>query len=172
MDVKKIELAKATKRELEWFVRHVLQLEMDDGDKTVAELRAMVSRAWPQDYIIKPEKSDIYPKQCDSSGQGRPNTFEAEWPEGSGKKRLCCRVVIQKMDPMVYPGGDEPVPVGVNGTAMLIPRGEPVTIPVEYAEVLENAEKFVYSEYDPSSDFGRGGLREPQIVKEYPFSYA
>ena len=44
-------------------------------------------------------------------------------------------------------------------------------VPIEYVEVLANAEKFVYAEYDPEKDGGRGGLKKPQIVKEYPFNY-
>lgn len=61
------------------------------------------------------------------------------------------------------PGGDEAVPVGVNGKAMLIPRGEPSKIPYRYYEVLENAKEWVYPQLKD------GGLGQPRAVYSYPF---
>jgi hypothetical protein len=61
-------------------------------------------------------------------------------------------------------GGDEPVPVGVNGPIMLVPRGEPVEIPYAYYEVLKNAVKDIY---DPLPDGGMNPV--PRKVPAYPF---
>lgn len=41
------------------------------------------------------------------------------------------------------PGGDEPVKVSVNGSAMLIPRGKPVDIPKPYFNVLSDAKQSI-----------------------------
>lgn len=65
------------------------------------------------------------------------------------------------------PGGDEPVPVGVNGRVMYIPRGEPVWVNETYVEALNNAERYVYEPYTE----GMGGLSTPRVVKSYPFQY-
>ncbi len=60
------------------------------------------------------------------------------------------------------PGGKEPVPIGVNGRAMLVPRGEDVKIPYAYYEVLSKA---IETHYDPLPG---GGLSEPRFVPRYP----
>lgn len=81
------------------------------------------------------------------------------------KNRLgkeCYKVMIPEED---KPGGEEAVPVGVNGSVMLIPRGQDVLVPVEYVGVLRNA---VMDIYDPVKD-GLGGIRKPRKVPAYPF---
>ena len=40
---------------------------------------------------------------------------------------------------IILEGDGEPVPVGVNGRIILIPRGEPVWVPEAYLSVLDNA---------------------------------
>lgn len=61
-------------------------------------------------------------------------------------------------------GGNEPVPVSVNGKAMLIPRGEEATIPWAYYQVLKDAVEF---RYDPLPD---GGMSPARKVMRYPFN--
>lgn len=170
LKVKHVALEEASLEQLRWFAGVILQLELR-GTENTNTLIAIIKRAWHQPNIFLPEKSDEYEPQVDSKGNARPPTKMMNWPEGSAEKRECCRIIIHRQDPQVYPGGDEPVPVGVNGVALRIPRGSPQWVPVEYVEVLEHAERFVYAPYDPEKD-PLGGLREPQIVKEYPFSYS
>ena len=61
-------------------------------------------------------------------------------------------------------GGNEPVPVSVNGKVMLIPRGKDVDVPAEYVEVLQHA---ISHKYDPLPDGGMNPV--PREVPLYPF---
>ena len=67
------------------------------------------------------------------------------------------------------PGGDEPVPVSVNGAAMWIPRKKPAVIPLKYALVLQNAVEQRYEEYNQETDM-HGGLKAPNVVQSYDMS--
>lgn len=60
------------------------------------------------------------------------------------------------------PGGSEPVPVGVNGSALWIPRDKPCIVAQRYVEVLQRAKQSVY---DPVDD--AGNLHE-RVVPLYP----
>ena len=60
-------------------------------------------------------------------------------------------------------GGASPVPVGVNGKIMLIPRGEEVEIPRTYFNVLKDAiSRVTYQE-------GETGTIKSRDVASYPF---
>ena len=61
-------------------------------------------------------------------------------------------------------GGKDPVPIGVNGRVMLVPRGKEVEIPHAYFEVLKNAKRF---DYEPGPE--GYGLQPPTEVQMYSF---
>jgi len=63
-------------------------------------------------------------------------------------------------------GGDEPVPVAVNGKVIFITRGKEVEVARKYVEVLDNAVQYIYPENDAS------GLGEPRKVPLYPVNKA
>jgi len=63
-------------------------------------------------------------------------------------------------------GGDEPVPVSVNGRVIFITRGEVVEVARKYVEVLDNAVQYIYPENDASV------LGEPRRVPMYPINKA
>lgn len=60
-------------------------------------------------------------------------------------------------------GGDRNIPVGVNGSMMLVPRGKMVPLAAPFLEVLRNA---VRSEYHPDAD----GDAIEQKVPAYPIT--
>lgn len=64
------------------------------------------------------------------------------------------------------PGGSDPVPVGVNGSVMLIPRDEWCDVPRPYAIALKNAVRQVYT------PLPNGGISAPRDVPAYPFQMA
>ena len=76
-----------------------------------------------------------------------------------------------RIDTQEKPGGDEPVPVSVNGRALFIPRAVGVAVPDHIIEVLEHAEEMVYPETDEVGPGNMGGLKNPRIVRSYPFSF-
>lgn len=48
----------------------------------------------------------------------------------------------------VFPGVQNPLPIGVNGSVMVVPTGEPVEVPYRFYEALKNAVKRTY--YQPA----------------------
>lgn len=107
---------------------------------------AKISEAWDNDYILVMEEQ-----------QGSHVQETKRAPEGVKPDQY--RILIPKTED---PGGDEPVPVGVNGKVMLVPRGKPVDVPKAYYEVLRNAVRHVY---DSLPD---GGINpEPRKINDY-----
>ena len=169
MDPKHIPLEEATHNQLKWFATAILGIADLTGKENGVTLKAKIKQAWDKDSIFVMEPDPKYGDNPDSTGNPR-NATMMEFPSGTGKMRECVRINIPIMDPKLHPGGDEDVKVSVNGTAMLIPRGQDVVVPVEYVEVLEHAVQFVYDEYDENSDM-MGGLKAPRLVHNYQFNY-
>ena len=75
--------------------------------------------------------------------------------------------VVIRIQSQNEPGGEQPVPVGVNGSVMLIPRDQDARIPRSYYEVLKNA---VVDRYEPEIVNGLmvGMKSEPRRIPAYP----
>ncbi len=84
--------------------------------------------------------------------------------EPAGKNKGARRMATVNIGNQDRSGGDEPVFVAVNGTAMYVPRGDNVDIPYEYKHVLDNAIKGV-----PQVDKD-GVLTGFKPTPEYPVS--
>ena len=151
---RQIEIAKATHPELLTFARDTLGLNLPPNTK-IETLRARITTAWDKDYITVPEETaSAEPQQLGPKPQ--PATADQKGPK-SGKVRIVITVTEEA-------GGNEPVPVGVNGKVMLIPRGEEVDIPESYFEVLQHA---IAHKYDALPDGGMNPV--PREVPLYPF---
>lgn len=92
--------------------------------------------------------------------QATASAREEAGRKNSGEVRKV-RILIETQE---IPGGDQPVPVSVNGRAMLIPRGKEVDVPVHFVEALKNAVRDIY---DPIKEGGVG--TEPRKATSYPF---
>lgn len=150
---KKIALKAATQAQLRAFAQAYLGMSFPPNAKTEA-IRSKIRAAWTKEEI--PIEA---PEAVEDTPQGtRPPSVTAEQrPPGPQK----IKIIIQRTD---EPGGDEPVPLGVNGRVMLVPRGEEVEIPTAYFEVLKNA---VTHRYEALKE---GGLNPvPREVPMYPF---
>ncbi|WP_422028171.1 hypothetical protein [Roseovarius sp.] len=163
MKQRTLKIEEAAPAELREFAKTILQLDLD-GREGADKLRSKIKEAgYHADTItlFDMASADVKAAQADSKGR---RTFMKK--DAAGKDREYVKILIPTQEKA---GGEEPVPVGVNGRIMYIPRAEVVEIPVEYAEVLENAEEFIYEPYDGN---GLGGLKPPRVVKSYPFQYA
>jgi len=148
----KISIAEATQAQFREFANNSLGLNLPPNtkDETVV---AKITAAWGKDYIMVSKEEDI---QKHAGAAPRPVTDVQASPEDDK-----VRIVISITED---PGGNEPVPVSVNGKAMLIPRGKEVDIPLSYFEVLNNAIAYKYE------SLGDGGLNPiPREVPAYPF---
>jgi hypothetical protein len=143
-----IKVANATKAQLEQYATNVLGLELKDGEHHNA-LRARVGS------LV--ESGEFKLDEPEPSQQVATPAQNAQVAGDAAKVTL----VIEISDD---PGGAEPVPVSVNGRNMWITRGEPVSIPVPYYEVLKGAVKHVH---DVQKDGSMNPL--PRLVPMYPF---
>lgn len=131
MSLKEIPLAEATPKQLAEFCTNVLGMEgvtyQMGRDKILAKLKTV---SFGKDTIFVSEQ----PMQM----QG-----EVMVPPAKDDEKLSGKKVIIHIHDDGEEGESRPVPVGVNGRLMLIPRGEDVTIPIEYKEVLDHAKKSI-----------------------------
>lgn len=138
----------ATPEELRQFAR-VMGLEIGDREQSGTVLEKLRTSGYTSDEIT---------------------IFEATTPKATGKAgvvkdekgRDCMMILIPEED---GPGGQDDVPVGVNGVVFQIKRGQPVKLPLEYIEVLNNAVEYRY----PTAGNGQGGIAEPRKVPAIPY---
>ena len=150
---RQIPIEQASHAELLQFARDTLGLNLPPNTK-VTTLRAKISAAWSKDHINLPVTEAEETTQVGSDPQ--PVTAEQQVPNAD-KVRIKIAITEEA-------GGNEPVPVGVNGRIMLIPRGKEVDIPVSYFEILEHA---IAYKYDPMPEGGMNPV--PREVPMYPF---
>lgn len=123
----KVLLADASKAQLTTFATTTLGLELGSRD-TANDIRAKIAAAGFTDAEIEVED--------EASGEK-----SAQLTPDDVADRDTVLINIPQQDGI---GGNEAVPVGVNGKVARIMRGVDVRVPVEYVEVLKNATKTVY----------------------------
>lgn len=149
---KKVLLSEATGPQMRAFAETHLGMSFKFNEAN-EKVRAKIAEAWGKDEIVVQEEGQKEPQ----TGSPPNPVTEAQQPPGPNK----VKIIIQRTE---EPGGDEPVPVGVNGKIMLVPRGEEVEIPYAYYDVLKNSIKHIYESYP------EGGLNPvPRKVSAFPF---
>lgn len=155
-----IPVAEATVDQLRQFATENLGLDIhhNTGEKG---LRAKIAQVWPRETIrlLADDKLEHDHEGAPPHQAGPP--LAEKHIEVTAKDDKEVTLILQIVD---EPGGEQPVPLGVNGRVMLVPRGKEVTIPHRYFEVLKNAIKHVY---DPMPDGGMNPI--PRKVSSYPF---
>lgn len=151
-----VKLAEASTAQIREYATISMGLEIHGNAGKNAILAKMQEAGFDRDEI------QVWPSHDQKAEKAKQSTAELAHEDETGRKFY--RVLIAEQD---KPGGAEPVAVSVNGKAMFIPRGEPVNVPAEYFEVLQNAVEFIYPEFDGSD---LGGLKAPRKVQSYPFS--
>ena len=122
------------------------------GDRTAMLVSALVEQGMDEDEarVLAGETMSVEASRRDL-------------PVGPEAAKMWCTIRLARTEEA---GGDEPVPVGLNGIIQLIPRGEDVPVRLPYVEILRHAQKIVYTTV-PEAD----GLRlryVPHIVPQYP----
>ena len=149
---RKIQLTDATADQCREFANNTLGLNLPVNTKPET-VRAKIAASWDKDFImVEPEA------KVDKQEGAAPTPVTAEQAEVKPKMvRIHINVTEES-------GGNEDVPVGVNGKVMLIPRGKDVDIPEPYFLVLQNA---IAHKWDALP--GGGMAPEPRKVPMYPF---
>lgn len=150
---KKININDATEKQLRWFAEAYCGLAAFPGNTKIETIRSRVAAAWGKDEIIVQDDEENKPMV---GYNPHPVLDSQQKPD-----RKIVRLIIQRTDEA---GGDDAVPLGVNGRIMLVPRGKEVDIPAEYFEVLKNA---VVHRYESLPDGGMNPV--PRPIQAYPF---
>lgn len=155
--MKKILIEQATEAQLRAFSRNALGIEIHANAK-LATVIAKVKEAWDKPEIVVADDDMTSSAASPASADQRPVPItDGQLSPLPGM----VRIFISLED---VPGGDEAVPVGLNGKVMLIPRNKNVDIPVAYWGVLQDAVKNIY---DPLPD-GKGINPIPRKVPGFP----
>lgn len=151
--MKTIEISEATDEQLREFANLTLGLSMPANTLRETVL-SKLSQAWDKTFIF--QSDPVHPQASAQEGDTpAPVTEDQEPPEIP-----MVRIHINETEES---GGRDPVPVGVNGKVMLIPRGKAVDIPETYYKVLNNA---ISHKFDPLP--GGGIDPNPRTVPLYP----
>lgn len=151
MTHRKIPIKDASAAQLRKFAIEHLGLEVK-GSMNRQALIALIGQAWTEEDIRVEEA----PPEAVQSHGARARASLAD-----GLKPGYARVQIHVSE---EPGGTDPVPLGVNGSIMLVERGKDQDIPYRYYIVLKNAIKY---QYDMDGDKINP---IPRQIPQYPFS--
>lgn len=150
--MKQVDINQATHDELLEYGRNTLGLSLQPNTG-LEKLRAKIMEASDKAYITIAE-----PEVPAAQVGDEPRPVETQ-QAAPGRNMVRINIAVQE-----DAGGKDPVPVGVNGKIMIIPRGEDVDIPEEYFEALSHA---VSHKFDPNED-GDGLNPIPRKVSLYP----
>lgn len=158
---KRKSLEEASIGELRSFARLFLGLELPENSQRDHTLAA-ISQVYQGTDIPILEDAQTQPMHHAGSARNVRKRVDAR-----GNETDVTEVQIE-LHTSEEPGGNDPVPLSVNGVAILVPRGKPVWIADHYVECLLHAEGAVYAPYTE----GLGGLEDrPRMVKSYTFSF-
>lgn len=149
---KTVKVANATKIELEK-IAVVLGVEAKDGEHH-NQLRSRVAQALggADEFLLQVDEAPV--------AQVTAPLLKGEALPGVGKRKISILIAAS-----TEKGGERPIPVGVNGSVMWIPRGKKVDVPEPYVKVLRDAVQLHY-EVDKDGQI----VGEPREVQAYPFS--
>ena len=151
--MKKKLIKDAIASELRDFASVMQGIETDGSENSNTMKGRLTQAGWNNDYIIVAEEAAAPAETT------RPTSYrKTKNAAGQTVKEVC--INLQARD---GPGGSRPVPVSVNGSVMLIPRGKAVWVPEHYEEALRHA---VQRTYEASDD----GLANSSEVTAYPYS--
>jgi len=161
----RILIESATPKQLRDFAEIVLGLEIKGNENAAIMKGRLVEAGYAVDTITDIAKDNENASQ-NALQPSMVNESRRIGENGSPETRI----IIPESE---RDAGDMPVPVGVNGVTILIPRGLPSWVPDEYVEALRNAVEFVYDEFKgqkAANGIDLGGLSKPREVQSYPFS--
>ena len=162
MQQKTVKWDEATLKELKMFASGVLGMTLGPniGEET---LRAKIRQAFPGDKITimvldgedeaVAADAPVPPSEAPAQGKALRGSSSVNDPKVT--------ITIAEAEGA---GGKRPVPVGVNGVMMLIPRGRPVDIPYRYFDALSKANKTLYEQDETTQEV------ISTDVPSYPFS--
>lgn len=160
MSYKQVPFDEATPEQLRAFAQDHLGLDIHHNTG-IDKIRSKIRTAYQKEHILVEDvggQPDAPVVEQTVSVAQRTAAIKTEATKGTAKK---VRIIINTSEEV---GGEEPVPVGVNGSIMLIPRGKECEIPIAYFNVLKEAKRLVYDR-GPNDEL----ILPPREVQQYPF---
>lgn len=161
MQQKTVPWGEATLDELKKFAAQVLGMSVNYniGEDT---LRAKIRQAYPGENItiMVLDGEEEKPADAPAPASEAPKVGKA-LRGSSAEKDPKVTITIAEVEGV---GGKRPVPVGVNGVFMLIPRGKPVDIPYRYFAALGLAIRTLHEQDEQTGEIVSSD------VPSYPFS--
>ena len=150
MDVIKKPIDEASPQEIRNYAMVSLGLDVT-GSENRNQIIGLMKKAGvePEFIVIHAQAKEVDRSQGQSGGVKVIN----------GVKHLA--IIIASLPGV---GGDRAIPLRVNGSNFIVPRGKACWVPEKFVESLQNA---VGLEYEPTED---GGLSEGRVVSSYPFN--
>lgn len=162
-NMKTVSIEEADLDQLKEFATNTLGLEYHKtANKT--HMLSMIRKVHEKDTIQVEDAPEVVPHA------GQPLDMTPHAPNDTSKEPSGLKSASDPKVTIMIPlsekeGGDRPVPVGVNGKQMLLPRGKDIVIPYRYFEALNNAVRTEFRQ-DPNDDDYEIKRRD---VPSYPF---
>ena len=155
--LKEVKITEATADQLRDFGNLYLGLAFDQNTP-IETMRTQIGKA------VQNGKIQI---STDAAPDPRARVHDILPQTAAGEEIAKSSHVVIRIASTQDPGGEQPVPVGVNGSVMLIPRDQDARVPRPFYEVLRNA---VVDRYEPEVINGLmvGMKSEPRRVQAYP----
>lgn len=162
----KISILDATAAQLRQFAMNNLGLDIHVRNNAET-IRAKIATCYEgteielPDEDFEPPSVPVKAHPTEGDGKRNPRYFPGTHDEIPVREdgKVCVHIGVGQEK-----GGNDPVPAGVNGRVMLIPREKDVMIPVEYFLVLIEAVQLKYE----MEDDGRSINPVPRQVPMYP----
>jgi hypothetical protein len=136
MKMKQIKLDEATDEQLADFAES-MQLELDSRERS--HVLAKIGVAWEKDYVLAPDFDQMIDDMDGEMVQAQQaNRIVSRLEGGIGQNDP---KFIIKIGSTEQPGGKDPVPVSVNGRAVVIQRNKEIEIPARYYYALQHAKR-------------------------------
>lgn len=121
-------IAEASLAQLKAFAE-TMQLDLGRAN-TEAKVRAVLAGAWSENYIVVDDEQ----ANAEQAIRAKPLTQKVAGPAGSNDP-----IVVLKIAKTAYPGGKDPIPVSVNGRALVLQRDMQIELPYRFYEALQKA---------------------------------
>lgn len=138
-----IPVAEATKKQLRHYAKEIMQLDGVTNFMNEEQLLTKIREGgFEGDVLEFPDDANDPPA---TTTPKEPDEAEEPKQATATRERRYITIQIAETD-----NDARPVPVSVNGVAMLIERGVPSRVPEEYVEALKNATRTKY-DVDPKT---------------------
>ncbi len=164
MEIKKIPVADASRAELAEYASTHLGLEFDGRTGKEALLTLMRDAQFTGTEITVAVAPEEKAPAIDMTGEDK-----VSGTKDAGEAKVKIHIAVAENQDGTDEGS-RPVPVGLNGRVILIPRGSDVIVKYKHYEILKHAVKLKYTKGDMQTP-GQTALMEAKEVPAYPVSF-